>query len=99
MKTLETYNDSEVKAEIITDGFLHKNFIELKKERDALYLFDFGGFYIAYDDDAKLIIDTFKNAQLDNVKGYYITSVRSPIAEGVSELQRKGYEVIIVKTT
>lgn len=102
MKTLETYNDYEVKAEIITAGFLHKDYLELKKKRDALYLFDFGGFFVAYDEDAKVVVDTFQEPVLDKVKaGYYITSLRSTIPGGlalkVSELQRKGYEVIIVR--
>lgn len=102
MKTLETYNDYEVKAEFITAGLLHKDYLALKAKKDALYLFDFGGFFVAYDDDAKVVVDTFQEPILDKVKsGYCMTMLRSTIAGGlalkVSELQRKGYEVIIVR--
>lgn len=102
MKTLEICEGHEVKVEVITAGFMHDDYLELKKNRDALYLFDFGGYFVAYDDDAKVVVDTFQKPLLNKVKaGYYTTSIHSTIAGGlalkVSELQRKGYEVIIVR--
>lgn len=102
MKTLEICEGHEVKVEFITAGVLYEDYLELKKKRDALYLFDFGDCFGAYEDDAKVIVDTFQKPLLNMVKaGYYITYLRSTISGGlalkISELQRKGYEVIIVR--
>ena len=102
-KTFDTYNDYEVKAEIITGGLMYKDYIALKEKKDALYLFDFGGLFIAYDEDAKVLVDTFQESTLDKVKvGYSITMLRYTATDDhamkVSELQRKGYEVIIVRS-
>lgn len=101
MKTLYICEGFETRVEIIKGGCRHEDFLRLKEQRDALYLFDFGGFFVAYDDDAKKVVSAFNNTTLDKVKGYHLTTLRSTIAGGialkVAELQRKGHEVVIVR--
>ena len=89
-------------VEYIHAGMLHKDFLQLKEKKQALYLFDYGGFFVAYDEDAVVITEIFKESFLDKTKtGYYITSLRSTINNNfslkISELQKRGYEVIMVQ--
>jgi DNA mismatch repair ATPase MutS len=100
----QTNNEEKYDVEYIHAGMLHKDFLQLKENKQALYLFDYGGFFVAYDEDAVVITEIFKESFLDKTKtGYYITSLRSTINNNfslkISELQKRGYEVIMVRNS
>ena len=102
LNTLEDTDELGLMVEIIKAGFLHKDYLKLKEQRNALYLFDFGGFYVAYDEDAMVIVNEFKEATISKVKaGYYMTLFRSSISGGlavkVKQLLDSGYEVVVVR--
>ena len=98
----QTNNEEKYDVAYIHAGMLHKDFLQLKEKKQALYLFDYGGFFVAYDEDAVVITEIFKESFLDKTKtGYYITLLRSTINNNISlkisELQKRGYEVIMVR--
>ena len=100
----QTNNEEKYDVEYIHAGMLHKDFLQLKEKKQALYLFDYGGFFVAYDEDAVVITEIFKESFLDKTKaGYYMTLLRSTINNNISlkisELQKRGYEVIMVRNS
>ena len=101
MNTPDEVDELGSKVEIIKAGFLHKDYLKLKEQRNALYIFDFGGFYIAYDEDAMVFVNEFQETTLHKVKSYYMTSYRSSILGGLSlkidKLLSRGYEVVVVR--